>query len=152
MTIWEKGEYFISTDKEKLDIHLIFSFLSQESYWAKGIPRKVVEQSIAGSALCFGIYHQNAEGQVKQVGFARVISDLTSFAYLCDVFVIPDYRGQELSKWLIEVITQYPELTGVRRFMLATADAHSLYAKYGFQPIDAPERLMQILRKNVYMS
>jgi GNAT superfamily N-acetyltransferase len=100
--------------------------------------------------LCFGIYKEGSEETYEQVGFARVITDLATFAYLCDVFVLPSYRGLGLSKWLMDVITNHPELKGVRRIMLATNDAHSLYTKYGFEQIDTPQLFMQITRKNIY--
>ncbi|SEB58147.1 GNAT family N-acetyltransferase [Paenibacillus sp. GP183] len=150
MTIWREKAFTISTVKEDLDIETIFNFLNQESYWAKGVPREVVEKSIENSPLCFGVYKEDVEGTCKQVGFARIITDLATFAYLCDVFVLPNYRGLGLSKWLIDVITNHSQLKGVRRMMLATNDAHSLYAKYGFEQIDKPELFMQINRKNVY--
>ncbi|GAX90207.1 GNAT family N-acetyltransferase [Effusibacillus lacus] len=144
-TVWTNGNYTISTDRNHLDLQTIYNYLHFESYWAKGIPMDVLEKSVAGSALCFGIYKGNpSESPTKQIGFARVISDLATFAWLADVFVLPEYRGQGLSKWLVGVIVQHPELQGLRRFMLATNDAHGLYEKYGFVPMDQPERFMQI--------
>ncbi|WP_342456730.1 GNAT family N-acetyltransferase [Bacillus methanolicus] len=95
------------------------------------------------------MYKEGLNENYEQVGFARVISDLATFAYLCDVFVLPKYRGLGLSKWLVKVITSHPELKGVRRFMLATLDAHSLYAIFGFEQLDTPERFMQINRSNI---
>lgn len=131
-----KDDLLISTDKTKLDVALIHHYLCTESYWAKNIPIALVEKSIAGS-FCFGIYHQEA-----QVGFARVITDHATFAYLADVFVLESYRGKGLSKWLMETIIGHPELQGLRRWLLATRDAHGLYAQYGFVPLDKPERIM----------
>ena len=141
---WYRNEFTISTDKHLLDIHYIHDYLSNQSYWAGGIPIEVVRSSIEGS-LCFGIY----DGE-KQIGFARVISDMATFGWLADVFVDEGYRGRGLSKWLMEVILSHPGLAGLRRMMLGTLDAHSLYAKYGFTPLTAPERFMQIHWPDVY--
>lgn len=130
-------DYTISTDKTKLDIPLIQRFLSQESYWAQNVPIDVVERSIANS-LCFGVYQQE-----QQVGFARVITDQATFAYLADVFILPDHRGKGLSKQLIETISNWPTLQGLRRWVLATRDAHTLYEEFGFTALDKPELFMQ---------
>jgi GNAT superfamily N-acetyltransferase len=138
-------EYEISMDKRRLDIATIHGYLSQ-SYWSPKIPRAVVERAIEGS-LCFGVYCQSA-----QVGFARVITDRATFAYLADVFVLKPHRGKGLSKRLLEVITAHPDLQGLRRFMLATADAHSLYKQFGFTELANPAVIMEILRPNVYQS
>jgi GNAT superfamily N-acetyltransferase len=131
-----KDDFIISTDKAKLDVELIHHYLCHESYWAKNIPMPVVEKSIEGS-FCFGIYHGS-----RQVGFARVITDHASFAYLADVFVIESYRGRGLSKWLMGTIMNHPDLQGLRRWLLATRDAHGLYAQFGFTPLDKPDRIM----------
>jgi len=138
MKIYEaiKGNFIISTDKSKLDIQLIYDYLSKESYWAKNIPKELVKKSIEGSC-CFGMYDVNA-----QIGFARVITDHATFAYLADVFITEDYRGKGLSKWLMEEIIKHPDFQGLRRWMLATRDAHGLYAKFGFTALDKPERIM----------
>nr|WP_126429294.1 GNAT family N-acetyltransferase [Brevibacillus marinus] len=150
-TRWRRDEYTISTEKGYLDREVIFHFLNKESYWAKGIPGEVVAESIEHSPLCFGMYKGDPTiGPAQLIGFARVISDLSTFAYLADVFVIQPFRGRGLAKWLISVITAHPQLQRVRRFMLVTNDAHSLYAKYGFEPLDEPSLFMQIVRKNVY--
>lgn len=125
---------------------MIHNFLSKDSYWAQGISKEIVEKSIQNSALCFGIYKEEGNSQ-EQVGFARIVSDLASFAYLCDVFVLPDYRGLGFSKELLKIITNHPELQKVRRLMLATSDAHQLYSQYGFEPLDTPESFMQIRKK-----
>lgn len=138
-----RGAYTISTDKNALNIPYIHQFLVT-SYWAEGIPVEVVQRSIEGS-LCFGVYKNG-----QQVGFARVISDMATFAYLSDVFIDESQRGQGLGKWLVEVILQYPSLQGLRRFMLATRDAHGLYAQYGFTSLSAVERWMQIHVPNIY--
>jgi GNAT superfamily N-acetyltransferase len=134
---WRRGEYLISTDAELLDLDVIHRFLSEDSYWAPGVTREVVERSIENS-ICFGLYHASA-----QVGFARVITDRAAFAYLADVFVLPDHRGRGLGKWVIETVLSYPDLQNLRRVFLGTADAHSLYERYGFRPID-PSRMMEL--------
>ncbi len=131
-----KNDFIISTDRSKLDIAFIHNYLSKESYWAKNIPVDVVKKSIEGS-FCFGLYHDK-----DQVGFARVITDNATFGYLADVFIIENYRGKGLSKWLMEEIMKHPELQGFRRWMLATRDAHGLYVQFGFLPLDKPERIM----------
>ena len=133
---WIKDGYLLSTDKSKIDVETVHHFLSH-SYWAENIPLDVVRKSIENS-LCFGIYHQE-----KLVGFARAISDFATFAYLADVFILPEERGKGLSKWLIGIILEHPQLQGLRRFTLATRDAHSLYAQFGFSVFDKPERWMQ---------
>ncbi|WP_375090060.1 GNAT family N-acetyltransferase [Peribacillus sp. RS7] len=151
MTIWVNKGFSISTNKKYLDVDLIHNFLNQEAYWSKGILKETVIKSIENTTLCFGVYKGEIgnEGS-EQVGFARVITDLATHAYLCDVFILPDYRKLGLSKWLMDVITNHSELEGVRRFMLATNDAHSLYKKYGFNQIDNPELFMQKVRKSPY--
>ena len=139
-------EYFISTDKTKLQLPLIHKYLSEESYWAKGIPLSTVKRAIENS-MCFGIYKEN-----EQVGFARVTTDKATFAYLADVFILPAHRGKGLSKMLMEYIITYPELQGLRRWLLGTADAHGLYVKYGFTPLAKPERMMEKHNADVYIS
>lgn len=141
----EQQGYTIDTDRSKLDIDAIHSHLSQ-TYWAKGIPRGIVEKAIANS-LCFGIYHHGS-----QVGFARVISDCATFAYLADVFVIEAHRGKGLSKWLIASIKSHPELQGLRRWALVTRDAQGLYSQFEFTPLSHPERFMEIARPDIYLS
>ncbi|PLR89943.1 GNAT family N-acetyltransferase [Bacillus sp. T33-2] len=132
--------FTISTEKAFLDTDIIYSFLSKESYWAEGISRELVEKSIENSTLCYGIYNGNPErdSHAKLVGFARVVSDLVRYAWLGDVFILPEYRGIGLSKWLIEIITHNPYLAGTS-FNLGTKDAHGLYKKYGFKELDKPE-------------
>lgn len=127
-----RDHFTISTDKQRLDLDYIAHFLSELSYWAQGRPRDVVARSIEAS-LCFGVY-DTAAG--RQIGFARVVTDCATFAWLCDVFVDEDYRGQGLGKWLMQTLTTCPELAGVKRIMLATRDAHGLYRQYGFTPLD----------------
>ncbi|MFC1519730.1 GNAT family N-acetyltransferase [Pseudomonadota bacterium] len=136
--------YVISTDQNKLDISVIHGFISQ-SYWAKGVPITVLAKAIEHS-LCFGVFTDQGE----QVGFARLITDRATFAYLADVFITDQHRGIGLSKLLIEKVISHPDIQGLRRMMLATRDAHGLYAQYGFLPVDNPEILMQIWRPNIY--
>lgn len=140
------GKYSISTDPDLMDIPLVHDYLSNQSYWAKGIPKEVVERSIKHS-ISFGIYQDK-----KQIGFARVVSDHATFAYLADVFILDEYRGQGLSKWLMEVIHSYPELQGLRRWLLGTRDAHGLYEKFGWTVFteDIMKRFMQKHDPNVY--
>ncbi|MBU1372530.1 MAG: GNAT family N-acetyltransferase [Bacteroidetes bacterium] len=133
----DKG-FLISTDKSLLNKDFIYNFLTNQSYWAKGIPIEKVETSI-NESICFGVYHQQ-----QQVGFARVISDKSTFAYLADVFIIDEYRKQGLSKWLIQTIMAHTDFQSLRRWMLATADAHELYEKFGFEPLNAANRWMQV--------
>jgi N-acetylglutamate synthase-like GNAT family acetyltransferase len=140
---WQKDEFTITTDKTKLDIAVIHSFLTR-SYWATGISSALVQRSIDGS-LCFGVFQGNA-----QIGFARVITDFATFGYLADVFILEEYRGKGLSKWLMEVILDHPELQGFRRLLLATRDAHGLYRQYGFTALPHPEIWMQIHHPEVY--
>ncbi|MCU0999918.1 GNAT family N-acetyltransferase [Stenotrophomonas maltophilia] len=135
----------ISTDPQHLDVALIHQFLSTQAHWSLGIGRELVERAIAGS-LCFGAY-LDASGQVA---FARVITDGATFAYLADVFVLPQHRGQGYSKQLLQAIMAHPQLQGLRRFMLATSDAHRLYAPFGFSAPARPELLMEIVRQNLY--
>jgi N-acetylglutamate synthase-like GNAT family acetyltransferase len=143
--------FSISTNKKYLDVDVIHDFLNHEAYWSKGITKETVIKSIENTTLCFGVYKGEIGNEdSEQVGFARVITDLATHAYLCDVFILPDYRKLGLSKWLMDVITNHSELEGVRRFMLATNDAHSLYKKYGFNQIDNPELFMQKVRKSPF--
>lgn len=134
----------ISTDRDRLDVDLIHRFLSEQSHWARGIPRETVERSIAGS-LCFGAYLNG-----RQVGFARVISDFATFGWLVDVFVLPERRGQGIGKRLVDAVVAHPDLQGLRRFGLTTADAHGLYARYGFANPRWPERFMERFDPELY--
>ena len=138
------GEFVISTSRERLNVDVVHEFLTN-CYWAKGIPREVVARSIE-HALCFGIYDE--EG--AQVGFARVISDFATIAYVGDVFVLETHRGRGLGKWLMQCITEHPALQNLRRWILTTRDAHGLYSQFGFTPVKAPERFMEVHRPNVY--
>ena len=139
--------YDISADPGRLQPDAIHAYLVR-SYWSAGVPRAVVDRAIANS-LCFGIYVAESD---KQVGFARVVTDKATFAYLADVYVLEEHRGQGLSKRLVATIQAHPDLQGLRRFMLATADAHGLYAQFGFTPLAAPERVMEIRNPDVYRS
>lgn len=141
--LWSRGDYEISTDAARIDISMVHEFLTN-SYWATGIPLETVRRSIENS-ISFGVYH----GQ-QQVGFARIISDQATFAYLADVFILPAYRGRGLSRWLMECIIAHTDLQGLRRWMLATQDAHGLYAKFGFTPIKNPDSWMEIHRLDVH--
>ena len=140
---WRRGEYLISTDKSRLDLTLIHNFL-RTSYWAAGIPLEVVRRSIEHS-LSFGLYKED-----QQIGYARVITDYATFAYLGDVFILEPFRGQGLSKWLMEVIVTHPELQGFRRWILLTKDAHGLYKKVDFTEVKTPERYMERFFADVY--
>ncbi len=140
---WRRGEYLISTDKSRLDLTLIHNFLTT-SYWAAGIPLEVVRRSIEHS-LSFGLYKED-----QQIGYARVITDYATFAYLGDVFILEPFRGQGLSKWLMEVVVTHPDLQGFRRWILLTKDAHGLYKKVGFTGVATPERYMERFFPDVY--
>lgn len=161
-----RGEYLVSTDPARLDLDVIHGFLTN-CYRAKGIPREVVARSIEHS-LCFGIYDVSSEESppsfrkerekkdgatqcdAPQIGFARVVSDFATIAYLGDVFVLESHRGRGLSKWMMECIMQHPALQGLRRWILVTRDAHGLYSQFGFTPVKAPERYMELHRPDVY--
>lgn len=140
---WRQGDYLISTDKSRFDLTLIHNFLTT-SYWAAGIPLEIVRRSIENS-LSFGLYRED-----QQIGYARVITDYATFAYLGDVFILEPFRGQGLSKWLMEVIVTHPDLQGFRRWILLTKDAHGLYKKVGFTGVATPERYMERFFADVY--
>ena len=139
------SDYEISTDPARFDLDAIHAFLTQ-SYWSPGIPRTTVARAIANS-LCFGVFWQG-----QQVGFARMVTDKTTFAYLCDVYVLEAHRGRGVSQQLMDYIMKHPDLQGLRRMMLATRDAHGLYAQFGFTPLSAPDRIMEVLKPNIYLS
>ena len=138
-----KNNFIISTDKNKLNVDYIHNYLCNESYWAKNIPSAIVKKSIDGS-LCFGLYKTDGDKNIfdRQIGFARVVTDYATFGYLADVFVDEKFRNQGLAKWMMEEIMKHENLQGLRRWMLATLDAHALYAQFGFLPLDKPERIM----------
>ncbi len=131
-----RGAYTISNDASRLDFDVIHGFLTR-SYWSPGVPRETVERAARGS-LCFGVFLED-----EQVGYARVVSDRATFAYIADVFILESHRGKGLAKWLMEFVVTFPELQGLRRWMLATADAHGLYSRLGFRPLAQPERFME---------
>ena len=133
---WHRGEYVVSTDKSRLDLDVVHGYLKR-SYWAKGVPFDVVLRSVENS-LVFGMYRDE-----EQVGFARVITDHATFAYLADVFVLEGHRGLNLGKWLVETVLAHPELQDLRRWMLATRDAHGLYRRYSFTGLAEPEIFME---------
>lgn len=140
----QKNEFYISTDKSKLDIDAIHDFLSTKAYWCLNIPKDKVRISIENS-LCFGLYETGS-----QIGFARVITDFSTIAYLGDVYILEEYRGKGLSKWLMETILSFPELQGLRRWILLTGDAHELYRKYGWTDLVDSSKWMELHNKNVY--
>jgi len=140
---YTKGDYLISTDKSKIDIIAVHAYLTR-SYWSENIPFEIVKRSIEHS-LCFGVYNKT-----KQIGFARVISDNTTFAYLADVYILEDERGKGLSKWLMECILNHKELQGLRNFSLMTKDAQSLYERYGFKNLEEPKRFMAKRIDDIY--
>ncbi|HWF91664.1 MAG TPA: GNAT family N-acetyltransferase [Terriglobales bacterium] len=139
----EHDGFLISTNQRRVDVEVVHEFLTH-SYWAAGISRELVARSIENS-LCFGIYRGD-----RQVGFARVISDYATFAYLADVFVLEESRGKGLSKFLMQCIVEHPSLQGLRRWVLGTRDAHGLYAQFGFKPLHSPEIFMEIHNRDVY--
>ena len=141
---WRRGAHEISTDPARLDLDVVHGFLST-SYWSPGVPRETVERAARGS-LAFGVYDVSGD-RSRQVGYARVITDRATFAYLADVFVLPEHRGQGLARWLVETIVAHPELQGLRRWMLVTRDAHGLYERVGFAPLATPERVMERVRR-----
>jgi N-acetylglutamate synthase-like GNAT family acetyltransferase len=140
---FERGEYLISTDPAKLDLDAIHAYLVR-AYWSQGIPRKTVERAVANS-LCFALLHGDA-----QVGFARVVTDSATFAYLCDVYILEDHRGKAVGKWMMECVMGHPSLQGLRRFSLATRDAHGLYRQFDFRALSNPDLIMEILRPDIY--
>ncbi|MGO8765928.1 MAG: GNAT family N-acetyltransferase [Limisphaerales bacterium] len=140
---WKNGGLLVSTDPAKLDVGAVHAFLGR-SYWAEAIPLEVVERSMRHS-LCFGLFDGSA-----QIGFARVISDYTTFAYLADVYVLEDYRGRGLGKWLIRCVMAHPQLQDLRRFVLVTRDAHELYRPFGFETPKKPQNYMEIRRDSLY--
>jgi GNAT superfamily N-acetyltransferase len=153
MTGQQLADYEISTDTHRLDVDVIHGFLAEDSYWSPGIPRSVVERAIENS-LCFGVYHRAAQVGfgAAQVGFARVVTDRSTFALLSDVFILEAHRGKGLSKWLMRSVVEHRDLQGLRRFLLLTSDAHGLYRQFGFKEIGSPSRFMEVLRQDIYRS
>jgi len=140
---WQRDDYLLSTDPDAVDIDVVHTFL-RESYWARGIPLTVVQRSLAHS-LNFSLLHAQ-----QLIGFARVITDYATFAYIGDVFVLPDHRGQGLATWMMQCILAHPELQGLRRWCLLTRDAQPVYARVGFAPSPTPENWMEKLDPAVY--
>ena len=136
-------QYSISTDRYRLDLELIYKFLTN-CYWAEGVPRDIVQRAIENS-LCFGVFAQD-----RQVGFARVVTDYATYAYIGDVFIVESHRGQGLSKRLMKAIMEHPQLQGLRRWSLVTRDAHGLYQQFGFTPLANPEKYMELHNPDVY--
>jgi GNAT superfamily N-acetyltransferase len=147
MSTWKRDGYTIRTDKQYLDLHVIHGFLSNDSYWAQGISIESVGKSIDHSSICFGLYDGDpALGNAEQIGFVRAAGDFVRFAYIMDVFVLKEYRGKGLSKWMMEIVTEHSDLKEVHKMLLCTHDAHGLYEQYGFELIKNPEIFME--RKN----
>jgi N-acetylglutamate synthase-like GNAT family acetyltransferase len=144
MVVTDAGRFLISTDRAKLDVDVIHGFLTR-SYWAEGIPRETLMRAIENS-LCFGVYNGG-----EQVGFARVVSDFATYAYLADVFILEPYRERGLGKELIASVMAHPELQGLRRWSLGTRDAHGLYAQFGFTALENPSRMMEVANPEVYL-
>jgi GNAT superfamily N-acetyltransferase len=140
---WRQGEYVITDDPARVDLDALHAFLVT-AYWCEGIPREIVERSVRNS-LNFPLFHGS-----RQVGFARVVTDRATFAWVADVYVLPEERGRGLAKWLMSVVTGHPSLAGLRRWTLATRDAHGLYQQFGFTPPAKPERMMEIARPGIY--
>ena len=140
---YHKDDFTIVTDPSKLDVAAIHRYLTR-AYWSEGVPRHIVEKAIANS-LCFGLFHAS-----YQIGFARVVTDRATYAYLCDVYVLEEFRNKGLGVWLMECVTSHPDLQGLRRFSLATRDAHGLYEKFGFAPLKKPQSLMEIVHHDIY--
>ncbi|HKE20022.1 MAG TPA: GNAT family N-acetyltransferase [Kofleriaceae bacterium] len=135
-----RGELVISTDPERLDLDMVHGYLAGESYWARGVPRERLERAIRHS-LCFGLYDGD-----RQIGFARIVTDRATFAYLCDVFLLEPHRGRGLGTWMMESISAHPDLTGLRRWLLATRDAHPFYRQLGWSAPDNPDAYMEIVK------
>jgi GNAT superfamily N-acetyltransferase len=144
MSTWSNNGFTISTQKQYLDINVIHKFLCNDSYWAKGITIESVAKSIEHSSICFGLYEGDPRFEhAAQIGFVRAATDFVRFAYIMDVFVLKEYRGKGLSKWMMEVVTEHSDLKHVGKMLLCTNDAHGLYAQYGFQEISNPEIFME---------
>ena len=143
---WRRDDFVVSDDPARLDRDRVRRFIADESYWAAGIPRGVMDKAIDHS-LCFGVYRG-----AEQLGFARVVTDRATFGYLCDVFVDPAHRAAGLGKWLVECVLAHPDLQGLRRLSLMTRDAHTLYQRFGFKPMADATRYLEIHRPDVYRS
>ena len=137
---WTRDSFVISDDRARVDRNLVHRYLRDDSYWSHGVPRDVVDRSIDNS-LCLSLFDGD-----DQVGFARLITDRSTFSFLADVFVLPSHRGRGLARWLVQIVLDHPDLEGQRRILLGTDDAHGLYAQLGFTPLDQTERFMDIFR------
>ena len=143
---WRRGDFLVTTDSARFDLDAIHDFLANQSYWSRGIPRSTFERSLANS-LGFALLQGS-----RPIGFARVISDFATVAYLGDVFIVDDYRGRGLAKWLMDCVMAHPDLQGLRRWSLVTSDAHGLYRQFGFTPLANPEKFMERHDPDVYRS
>jgi len=141
---WQQDEFEIDTDPTRLDLDTAYDFIAGRSYWAKDMPRTTFARSVKG-AVCFGVYHDE-----QMIGFARVITDGATIAYLGDVYIDEAWRGRNLSKWLMRCIDSHPDLQGMRRWILVTSDAHSLYEQFGYSLLDNPDRYMERVIPNIY--
>ncbi len=141
---WQKESYRLTTDVACFDMEVLFRFISEESYWARGMTRETFDRAVKHS-LCFGLFEEE-----RQIGFGRVVSDFASVAYLKDVFILKDCRGRGLSKWMMECILAHPDLQVIRRWLLVTADAQELYKKFGFTPLKVPEKFMELHNPEIY--
>jgi len=141
---YHKDDFTVVTDPLKLDVVAIHRYLTR-AYWSEGIPQHIVEKALANS-LCFGLFQGT-----QQIGLARVVTDRATYAYLCDVYVLEEFRGKGLGVWLMECVTSHPDLQGLRRFSLATRDAHGLYEKFGFAALKKPQSLMEIVHHDIYL-
>jgi len=141
---YHKDVFTVVTDPSKLDVVAIHRYLTR-AYWSEGIPQHIVEKALANS-LCFGLFQAT-----QQIGLARVVTDRATYAYLCDVYVLEEFRGKGLGVWLMECVTSHPDLQGLRRFSLATRDAHGLYEKFGFAALKKPQSLMEIVHHDIYL-
>ena len=145
--VWQRENFIISTDKALLQISRIHKFLSNEAYWSIDIPTEIVAKSIENS-LCFGLY--DTSNGSKQIGYARIVTDYASFAWLCDVYIENNFRKMGLSKWLMDTVMSHPDLKNLRRICLATKDAHELYVKFGFEITKTPGNWMEIKDNDLY--
>lgn len=139
----QNGEYRITTDPSPIDLQAVHAYLAG-AYWSEEVPQDIVARAIE-SSLCFSLLDGD-----RQIGFARVVTDRATFAYLCDVYVLEEYRGKGLGKWLIGEVMSHPDLQGLRRFILLTRDAHGLYSQFGFTPLGNPDSYMEIARPGIY--
>jgi GNAT superfamily N-acetyltransferase len=150
MTLYEQrqGNFLVSTDPAKVDLAATHAYLAR-AYWSEGIPKDLLARAIANS-LCFGVYEETGD-KLKQVGFTRLVTDCATYAYICDVFILEEYRGHGLSKFMMACVMAHPDLQGLRRWNLVTRDAHGLYRQFGFKEVASPERYMEIIVPGIYL-